>query len=90
MTNENLYDSTFDLITNDNADSKIMNMKSNMILEIREVTSGKYTQKDLANKLGVTQPRVSKLLNGHLYDFSLQELIKYLIKLDVTVEIFVD
>lgn len=90
MTNENLYDSTFDLITNDNADSKIMNMKSNMILEIRKVTSGKYTQKDLAYKLGITQPRVSKLLNGHLYDFSLQELIKYLIKLDATVEIFVN
>ena len=48
------------------------------------------TQKEVAKKLGITQPKVSLLLRGHLSSFSTDTLIRYLSILGCKVEIRVN
>lgn len=47
------------------------------------------TQLQVAKMLGVDQPKVSKLMRGHIYGFTSDRLFRYLSQLgcDVTVEI---
>ncbi len=46
-----------------------------------------FTQKELADRLGVHQPEVSHLLNGKLSKFSAGTLIQYAVKLDLEVQV---
>lgn len=46
-----------------------------------------FSQKDTAKKLGITQPKVSMLVNGQLSAFSADTLIHYLFILGCEVEI---
>jgi len=49
----------------------------------------KMTQKQVAELLGLTQPKVSNLLNGRLSGFSIERLTKFLNILDYDVDILV-
>jgi predicted XRE-type DNA-binding protein len=50
-----------------------------MIREIRaKVGAAGWTQNEAAKQLGITQPRVSDLLNGKLSKFSLDALVNML------------
>jgi predicted XRE-type DNA-binding protein len=50
-----------------------------MIREIRaKVEAAGWTQNEAAKQLGITQPRVSDLLNGKLSKFSLDALVNML------------
>lgn len=47
------------------------------------------TQTEAARIMGVDQPKVSALLNGHLSGFSMDRLVRFLVALDRDVQITV-
>jgi predicted XRE-type DNA-binding protein len=64
-----------------NSPQEALNMKlrASMIREIRaKVEAAGWTQNEAAKQLGITQPRVSDLLNGKLSKFSLDTLVNML------------
>lgn len=53
--------------------------KAKLVSEIREIIKvKKLTQAKVAKILGVDQPRVSDLMSGHFYRFSLSKLVAFL------------
>jgi predicted XRE-type DNA-binding protein len=47
------------------------------------------TQKDAARRLGIAQPDVSRMLNGHFRQFSVERLMRFLVALGQDVKIVV-
>ena len=46
-------------------------------------------QQDATEILGIDQPKVSRLLRGHLSDFSLEKLLSLVMRLDRDIEIVI-
>jgi predicted XRE-type DNA-binding protein len=51
------------------------------------IKNSRLSQKEVAKKLGITQPKVSMLVNGRLSEFSTDSLLHYLAVLGCEVEI---
>jgi len=82
------YESVFDAIADSPEEALNMKLRANLIREIRtKVTDAGWTQIATAQKLGVTQPRVSDLLNGKLSKFSLDSLVMMLSRLGSDIEL---
>ena len=63
-------------------------IKTQLAVEIYQIfKSMDITQDEFAKLIGVKQPKISRILNGHLSDFSLETLIEYLQCLGRYVEI---
>jgi predicted XRE-type DNA-binding protein len=79
--------SSFALITDDEYELISYELKAKMMIAIRDLIESKgWSQKDSAERLGVTQPRISNLVNGKIDKFSLDMLIGMLSKLGVRFE----
>ena len=64
--------------------------KAQLASVIYDIIKGeKLTQKKAAAVLGITQPKVSALINGRLDDFSIDRLMRFLVKLGQDVKIAV-
>jgi predicted XRE-type DNA-binding protein len=54
-------------------------MRSDLMIAIRQcVSAWGLTQKEAAERLGITQPRLNRLLKGNIDDFSLDALVALL------------
>ena len=63
-------------------------MRSDLLRHLRDaVERTGLTQKEMAKRLGVTQPRVSDIVRGNLDRFSLDSLVQLLDRLGITVEL---
>jgi len=68
----------FEQIGFDSRESRILEMKTQAYRQIKKIVEKQgYTQKYLAEKFDVTQPRVSELLHGKLSLFSLEKLLGF-------------
>ncbi len=82
------FESVFDAIADSPEEALNMKLRASLIREIRaKVTSAGWTQKETAQQLGITQPRVSDLLGGKLSKFSLDALVKMLARLGSDVKL---
>ena len=82
------FENVFDAIADSPEEALNMKLRAKLIREIRaKVTEAGWTQITIAQKLGVTQPRVSDLLTGKLSKFSLDSLVKMLARLGSNVEL---
>lgn len=82
------FSSVFDAIAESPEEALNMKLRANLIREIRtKVTVAGWTQTETANQLGITQPRVSDLLNGKLSKFSLDALVNMLARLGSDVKL---
>ena len=82
------YNSVWDAIMDTPQESLNMKLRSNLMLQIRQVIEvNGWTQKKAAKKLGVTQPRISDLLRGKIDLFSLDMLVNMLASMGEEVEI---
>jgi predicted XRE-type DNA-binding protein len=60
----------------DPAEAKVMALRAEvMILIEQHLKAQGWTQAEAAKRLGITQPRVSRLIRGQLKDFSLGMLL---------------
>lgn len=70
--------------------SKEYLVKSKLVLTITEIINQRsLNQSQAAEILGITQPKVSALLNGKLYGFSIDKLMTFLTKLDRNIDIVI-
>ena len=71
-------------------DADKMLIKSRLVGKIGEIIrSRKWTQEEAAQVLGMTQPKLSKMLRGQFHGISQSKLLEYLAKLGRDVQIFV-
>jgi predicted XRE-type DNA-binding protein len=71
-------------------DSEELLAKARLASAISDIVTGRHlTQKEAADLLGTSQPKVSNLMNGRLEGFSLERLARFLNTLDRDVEIVV-
>ena len=65
-----------------------LKVKSDLHIGILKlIRKERYSQAELAEKLGVPQPRVSELMRGKLNTLSLKKLADYAEKLDMRVDV---
>ena len=82
MKEQLVYDNIFDAICGDESEAADMQFRSDLMTVIRKAAEfHRYTPKDLEAVLGVSQPRVSELLNGKIEKCSSDKLLSYLAKL---------
>lgn len=76
------YTNIFDAITEDGAEASELQTRSDLMIEIRDIVNAKgWDQKQAAAAMGITQPRVSDLVNGRIEKFSIDKLMTCLYKI---------
>lgn len=85
------YDNIFDVIADSPADAADLQFRADLMLTLRKLLEErKLRQADIAEALGVSQPRVSELMRGKIDLFSADKLIGLLARLDVRLRPSVD
>ena len=60
----------------DPAEAEVMKLRAEVMIRIEQLVKSKdWTQAEAARRLGVTQPRTSRLVKGKWEDFSLDMLL---------------
>ena len=76
------YSNIFDAITEDKAEASELQTRSDLMIVIRDIINAKnWSQADAAAQLGLTQPRVSDLVNGRIEKFSIDKLMTCLYRI---------
>ena len=69
---------------------KAYSLKAQLVMQIQDIIEAKgWTQAETAAVIGLDQPRVSKLLNGRLSDFSVERLLTILNRLGHNVAVLI-
>lgn len=85
------YDNIFDVITDSPAEAADLQFRADLMLTLRKLLEErKLRQAEIAEALGVSQPRVSELMRGKIDLFSADKLIGLLARLDVRLRPSVD
>ncbi len=75
------YNNIFEVVADDESTASEYETRSDLMIVIRDLISYKgWEQKEAAEKLGLTQPRVSDLVNGRIEKFSIDKLMTCLYK----------
>ena len=75
MANER-FESVWDAIEDTPEEALNMRLRSELMIQItRRVKEWGVTQKEAAQRLGITQPRLNDLLNGRINKFGLDALV---------------
>ena len=73
------YDNIFEVITEDKAEASDLQTRSDLMIAIRDIIDAKkWSQAEAAEQMGITQPRVSDLVNGRIEKFSIDKLMNCL------------
>jgi len=76
------YDNIFDAVTNNQEEANELQTRADLMIVIRDIVTDKgWKQNETAEKIGLTQPRVSDLLNGKIDKFSIDLLMTCLFRL---------
>jgi predicted XRE-type DNA-binding protein len=76
------YNNIFEAITEDNAEASNLQTRSDLMIAIRDIIeSHKWSQAIAAEQMGLTQPRVSDLVNGRIEKFSIDKLMTCLYRI---------
>ncbi|MDR2689466.1 MAG: helix-turn-helix domain-containing protein [Azoarcus sp.] len=58
------------------AEAEVMKLRAEVMIRIaQQLKAQGWTQAEAARRLGITQPRVSRLIKGKVEDFSLDKLL---------------
>lgn len=76
MSNENRFDSVWDALADTPEEAANMKLRSELMIEIRNIVEASgESRKDLADRAGITAPRLSDLMGGRIQKFSLDALV---------------
>lgn len=86
------YNNIFDAITEDKAEASDLQTRSDLMIAIRDIIDvKKWSQAVAAQQMGITQPRVSDLVNGRIEKFSIDKLMNCLYRIGYRFKpVFVD
>ena len=83
-----IFNSVFDAIADTPQEALNMKLRADLMNQIiKQIEDKKWTQKEAAKQLGVTQPRISDLLRGKMSLFSLDMLVNMLATMGKNIEI---
>ena len=72
-------DNIFDVVTDDKVEASELQTRSDLMIVLRDIINDNdWQQKEAAKHLGLTQPRVSDLVNGKIEKFSIDLLMSCL------------
>ena len=73
------FKSVWDAIEDTPAQAENMKLRSSLMMELQSyIDEQKWTQREAAEKFGVTQPRISDLMRGHIDLFAIDTLVNML------------
>jgi predicted XRE-type DNA-binding protein len=75
MTKAQTFATVWDAIEDTAEDASAMTLRSNLMMVIANKVGKTGTQREVANRLGITQPRLNDLLQGRISKFSLDALV---------------
>lgn len=76
------YNNIFDAVTDNSEEASELQTRSDLMIVIRDIIDeNAWNQKEAAEKLGLTQPRVSDLKNGKIEKFSIDLLMTCLFRI---------
>ena len=76
------FDNIFDAITDDSEEANELQTRADLMIAIRDIVTDRgWKQGEFAERVGLTQPRVSDLLNGKIEKFSIDLLMTCLFRL---------
>ncbi|THV23167.1 helix-turn-helix domain-containing protein [Peteryoungia ipomoeae] len=85
------YDNIFDVVADNPAEAADLQFRTDLMLTLRKLlVERNWRQAEIAETLGVSQPRVSELMRGKIDLFSADKLIGLLARLDVRLRPSVD
>jgi predicted XRE-type DNA-binding protein len=85
------FDNIFDVIADSPAEAADLQFRADLMLTLRKLLEERnLRQAEIAEALGVSQPRVSELMRGKIDLFSADKLIGLLARLDVRLRPSVD
>ena len=85
------YDSVWDALEDTPEQAAAMRLRSDLMIAVQEGVRGwSLTQMAAAERLGVTQPRLSNLMRGKVNRFSLDALVELASRAGLTVRMEVD
>jgi predicted XRE-type DNA-binding protein len=90
MPDTRTHTNVWDALTDNAEEAANLTVRSDLMIAISgAVERWELTQLEAARRLGITQPRLNKLLNGKIDQFSLDMLLNLAVRagLDVRVEI---
>ncbi|MCX0433398.1 helix-turn-helix domain-containing protein [Aeromonas veronii] len=80
-----------ELLAQDPVELSIVTLKARLMVIITKlIRENRYTQSEAAKLLGVSQPRVSNLMNGKISKFSIDMLIEMMGRLGYLMDISFD
>jgi predicted XRE-type DNA-binding protein len=75
-------DNIFDVVTDNKAEASELQTRSDLMIVLRDIINdSEWQQKETAKQLGLTQPRVSDLINGKIEKFSIDLLMTCLYRI---------
>ena len=84
----NKFSSPFELFAKDAVELNMLSLKSKLLIIIAEMIRGEgWSQAAAADKLGVSQPRVRNLMNGHVSQFAIDTLLEMLCRIGFVVDV---
>ncbi|MEJ1355411.1 MAG: XRE family transcriptional regulator [Candidatus Sedimenticola sp. (ex Thyasira tokunagai)] len=84
------FKSVFDAIADTPEEALNMKLRAELVTEIRgKIEANGWSQREAAEHLGITQPRVSDMLRGKLSKFSLDSLVNMLASVGGDVKLLV-
>jgi predicted XRE-type DNA-binding protein len=75
MTKAQTFANVWDAIEDTAEDAAAMTLRSNLMMVITNKVGKTGTQREVAKRLGITQPRLNDLLRGRISKFSLDALV---------------
>lgn len=85
------FASVLDALYDDPKQARAMERRSLLMFEVQDwIEKGKWSQAEVAKRLGITQPRASELINSKVDKFSLEALLAFLDTIGADVRIKVD
>jgi predicted XRE-type DNA-binding protein len=76
------YKNIFDAVTSDQNEAADLEFRADMMIAMRQYFEDRgWNQVQIAARLGISQPRVSELVNGRIHTLSSDKLIGYLAKI---------
>lgn len=80
-----------ELLAQDPVELSVITLKTRLMLIVTKlIKESGYTQCEAAEKLGVTQPRISNLMNGKISKFSIDMLIEMLGRMGYLMDVSFD
>jgi len=78
----------YELFAKDSVELNMVSLKSKLIIILTELIREKgWSQKVAAQKLNVSQPRISNLMNGQISKFAIDMLLEMLCKIGFVMDV---